>query len=88
MPLVVVTVTGTEPQPACGGVTTRTRSGESRVTFEGASAVPANDTLVSPGTKSVPVMVTVVPPRIGPMNGATVEMVGAASVSRAIAVPQ
>jgi hypothetical protein len=37
---------------------------------------------------SPPVMVTVVPPRLGPVTGAIDEAVGAARVSRAMAVPQ
>ena len=58
------------------------------VTLAGASGVPENDTVVPPILKSAPPMVTVVPPRIDPIDGVIVEMVGGARVSRAMAVPQ
>ena len=44
-----------------------------------ATVVPPNVTLVAPVTKPVPVRVTVVPPAVGPVEGVTLEMVGAAS---------
>jgi hypothetical protein len=45
-------------------------------------------TVVAFGAKSVPVRVTVMPPAGGPNAGATLVIVGGASVSWAIAVPQ
>ena len=83
-----MTTTGTEPHPECGGVTTLICCGESTVTLAGASGVPENDTVVPPILKSAPLIVTVVPPRIDPMDGASDVIVGAATVSRAMDVPQ
>ena len=53
-----------------------------------ASGVPENDTVVPPILKSAPLIVTLVPPRIDPMNGASDVIVAAATVSLAMDVPQ
>ena len=73
VPLGVVTVTFTAPVPA--GLTAVIDVVEVKVTPVAAAAPKST---VAPGAKLLPVMVTVVPPALGPIAGLTPLTLGAA----------
>ena len=75
VPLGVVTVTSTAPAACAGEVAVIEVA---LTTAKLAAAVPPNDTAVAP-VKLLPVMVTLVPPAIGPAFGLTALTVGAAA---------
>ena len=77
VPPAVVAFTVTVPA-AWAGVPTLIWVVLTKVT-EPCDCVPPNVTVVAPETKPVPVMVTTVPPRIGPAAGVILVMVGTAS---------
>ena len=70
----VVTVTSTAPAACAGEVAVI----EVALTTEKLAAVPPNDTAVAP-VKLLPVMVTLVPPAVGPAFGLTPVTVGVES---------
>ena len=72
-PTGLVTTTATAPTPA--GLTAVNEVDE--VTVTGVAVLPPMVTDV-PGTKFVPVMVTLVPPTVGPVEGLTALIVGTA----------
>ncbi len=63
----LVTTTSTAPAAAWTGVVTSMRVESTKVTVVAAS--PSKVTLVTPLSKFVPVMVTEVPPAVGPLVG-------------------
>src|SRR5204863_9694461 len=78
-----VTVTSTVPS-ACAGVLAVIDVALATLTF--VAAVPPKAT-VAPLTKFVPLIVTDVPPAIGPLLGATLVIVGPAGAAVTIIVP-
>jgi hypothetical protein len=75
MPLGVVTVTATVPG-GCGGATASITLAET-ILYAAAGAAP-NVTEVVP-VKRLPEIVTVVPPAVGPLGGATAVIAGSAA---------
>jgi hypothetical protein len=77
VPLTVVTVTSTTPA-ACAGAVAVIDVALFTVKLAGE---PPNETAVAP-VRSVPVMITDVPPAVGPADGLSATTVGAGSVLR------
>ena len=78
VPPAVVAFTVTMPAAWAGDVAV-TRVVETKVTVWAGTPEPPNVSVVAPVTKFEPVMVTLVPPLVGPTTGVTLVTVGAAS---------
>ncbi len=70
----VVADTGSVPA-ACAGVV-KINDVPSAATSSGVSVIPSNVTVVDPGTKPVPIIVTGKPPPVGPSKGSSDVAVG------------